>query len=183
MPQIDTSKPATGPVGLLARLPVRLPRVIIAALAGLFVCYHAYTLVHLYLGAGTTGPIGADLYGGSSAGEYAWYVHTQSILRVFIIASLVLVAMNRRSALYGMWAAISALVGTHYWAYFFDLPFQFLAGKHPLSYLKGFIMPTVVTLLFLSANLRSKHGNVGPNCPLERPCPSAGCVDRKPHGF
>ena len=79
-------------------------------------------------------------------------MHTQSILRLLIIVSLVLVAMNRRSALYGMWAAIGALVATHYWAYFFDLPFQFLEGRHPLSYLKGFIIPTVITLLHLSTN-------------------------------
>jgi hypothetical protein len=69
-----------------------------------------------------------------------------------IIASLLLVAMNRRFALYGMWLAISALVATHYWAFFFDLPFRFLDGRHPLSYLKGFIIPTVITALFLSMN-------------------------------
>jgi hypothetical protein len=79
-------------------------------------------------------------------------MHTQSILRFLIIVSLVLVAMNRRFALYGMWAAIGALVATHYWAYFFDLPFPFLDGKHPLSYMKGFIIPTVITLLYLSTN-------------------------------
>jgi hypothetical protein len=79
-------------------------------------------------------------------------MHTQSILRLLIIVSLVLVAMNRRFALYGMWAAIGALVATHYWAYFFDLPFPFLEGRHPLSYLKGFIIPTVITLLYLSIN-------------------------------
>jgi hypothetical protein len=51
-----------------------------------------------------------------------------------------------------MWLAISALVATHYWAFFFDLPFRFLDGRHPLSYLKGFIIPTVITALFLSMN-------------------------------
>ena len=51
-----------------------------------------------------------------------------------------------------MWAAIGALVGTHYWAYLLDLPFPFLEGRHPLSFLKGFIIPTVITLLHLSTN-------------------------------
>ncbi len=60
--------------------------------------------------------------------------------------------MNRRAALYGMWAAIGALVATHYWAYFFELPFPFLEGRQPLSFLKGFIIPTVITLLYLSTH-------------------------------
>jgi hypothetical protein len=143
LPDIDRSKPALGPLGRL----FRLQRVVIFALAGLLVFYHTYTLFELYVGSG-----GTDLYGGPSANGHALYQHTQSILRLLIIVSLVLVAMNRRSALYGMWAAIGALVATHYWAYFSDLPFPFLEGRHPLSYLKGFIIPTVITLLHLSTN-------------------------------
>ena len=142
MPNIDRSNPTMGPVSRL----FRLQRVVIFALAGLLVFYHTYTLFDLYVGSST------DLYGGPSANGHALYGHTQSILRLLIIVSLVLVAMNRRSALYGMWAAIGALVGTHYWAYFFDLPFPFLEGRHPLSFLKGFIIPTVITLLHLSTN-------------------------------
>lgn len=117
---------------------------IIGSLAGLLIAYHTYTLYDLYLGSGT------DLYGGGSAITHAMYVHTQSILRVSIIASLLLVVMSKRFALYGMWVAISALIATHYWALYFDLPFRFLDGRHPLSYLKGFIIPTVITFLFLS---------------------------------
>lgn len=119
-------------------------RLTICALAGLLIFYHTYTLYDLYLGSGT------DLYEGGSASTHALFKLAQSILRVLIIGSLLLVAMNRRFALYGMWAAISALVATHYWALFFDLPFRFLDGRHPLSYLKGFIIPTVITVLFLS---------------------------------
>lgn len=140
MPYVDKSNPTTGPVSRLF-LP---QRVVIFGLAGLLVFYHTYTLFELYAGSGT------DLYGGPGANGHPLYMHTQSILRLLIIVSLILVAMNRRSALYGMWAAIGALVATHYWAYFFDLPFPFLEGRHPLSYLKGFIIPTVITLLYLS---------------------------------
>lgn len=124
--------------------PVR--RIVICALAGLLVFYHTYTLFDLYFGSGT------DLYGGGSGNAYPWFERTQSILRVIIIFSLVFVVMNRRFALYGMWAGISALVATHYWAFFFDLPFLFLDGRHPLSYLKGFIIPTVISLLYFSVN-------------------------------
>jgi hypothetical protein len=142
LPNIDTSKPTFGPLGRL----FRLQRIVIFALAGLLVFYHTYTLFELYVGSGT------DLYGGPNANGHSLYAHTQSILRLAIIVSLVLVAMNRRSALYGMWAAIGALVATHYWAYFFDLPFHWVEGRHPLAYLKGFIIPTVITLLHLSTN-------------------------------
>ncbi|PZP32911.1 MAG: hypothetical protein DI603_09550 [Roseateles depolymerans] len=133
-----------GPVGTR----VRPQRLVIFALVALLVLYHAYTLFEVYVGSG------ADLYGSQNANEHSLYRHTQSILRLLIIASLVLVAMNRRFALYGMWASIGSLVATHYWAYFLDLPFPFLEGRHPLSYLKGFIIPTVITILYLSTNSR-----------------------------
>lgn len=131
---------------------LRIRRTIIWALAGLLIFYHVYTLYDLYLGSGT------DLYGATTINEHAKFVHAQSILRILIIASLFLVAMNRRFALYGMWIAISALVATHYWALFFELPFSFLDGRHPLSYLKGFIIPTVITFLFLSMNTNRESG-------------------------
>jgi hypothetical protein len=136
------------------RFPVQ--RIVICALAGLLIFYHTYTLYDLYLGSGT------DLYQGESTNTHSLFEHVQSALRVMIIFSLVLVAMNRRFALYGMWAAISALVATHYWAFFFDLPFRFLDGRHPLSYLKGFIIPTAITLLYLSMNSQSSFHKRAP---------------------
>jgi hypothetical protein len=128
--------------------PVR--RLIICALAGLLIWYHSYTLYELYLGSGL------DLYEGASTKAHMLFVHLQSILRALIACSLLLVAMNRRVALYGMWAAIGGLVATQYWALFFDLPFRFLEGRHPLSFLKGFIIPTTITVLFLSMNSRRR---------------------------
>lgn len=130
----------------LVRRHFPVQRIVICALAGLLIFYHTYTLFELYVASDI------DFYGGPSANGHPLYMHTQSILRFLIIVSLVLVAMNRRPALYGMWAAIGALVATHYWAYFFDLPFPFLEGRHPLSYLKGFIIPTAITFLYLSMN-------------------------------
>jgi hypothetical protein len=125
-----------------SRFPVR--RVVICALAGLLIFYHVYTLFDLYFGSGT------DLYGAGSENAHSLFEHVQSILRVAIVSSLMLVTLNKRFGLYGMWLAISALIGTHYWALFLDLPFRFLDGRHPLSYLKGFIIPTVITLLYIS---------------------------------
>jgi hypothetical protein len=137
--------------------PFQLQRIVICALAGLLIFYHTYTLYDLYLGSGT------DLYQGESANTHPLFEHVQSILRVVIVFSLILVAMNKRLALYGMWAGISALVATHYWAYFFDLPFRFLDGRHPLSYLKGFIIPTAITLLYLSMNSQRKGNPQSPS--------------------
>ncbi len=121
-------------------------RIVICGLAGLLIFYHTYTLFDLYLGSGT------DLYQGGIENAHPRFENVQSVLRVTIILSLILVVMNSRLALYAMWAAISSLVATHYWAFFFDLPFHFLDGRHPLSYLKGFIIPTVITILFYSMN-------------------------------
>lgn len=135
--------------------PFQVRQLVICALAGLLIFYHVYTLYDLYFGAGT------DLYERHNTREHPLFVQVQSALRVLIIVSLVLVAANVRLALYGMWAAISALIATHYWAVYFDLPFRFLDGRHPLSYLKGFIIPTVITLLFVSmSSRRDSHQRV-----------------------
>ena len=130
----------------LVRRHFPVQRLVICALAGLLIFYHTYTLFDLYFGSGT------DLYGGGSRNTHPLFENAQSILRMMIIFSLILVILNRRFGLYGMWVAISALIATHYWAFFFDLPFRFLDGRHPLSYLKGFIIPTVITFLYLSMN-------------------------------
>jgi hypothetical protein len=142
---VTTIEKSQSKIGLRGSL-FWLQRVVIFALAGLLVFYHTYTLFDLYVRSGT------DLYGGPSGNGYSWYAHTQSVLRLLIIVSLILVAMNRRLALYGMWVGIGGLIATHYWAYFFDLPFPFVEGKNPFSYLKGFIIPTVITLLHFSTN-------------------------------
>lgn len=127
-------------------------RLTIYALAGLLIFYHTYTLYDLYLGSGT------DIYDVGNANTYDPYRYIQSILRVFIVGSLALVVLNKRPALYGMWIAIATLVATHYWAYFFGLPFRFLEGTRPLSYLKGLIIPTIITILFLAINSRRVSG-------------------------
>lgn len=113
-------------------------RLLIAVLAGLLVFYHAYTLFDLYVGGQSTG---------------TGYEYLQSILRVLIMLSLGCVVCGLRRALWGMWAAIGGLVATHYWAHYGQLPVDFTAGRHPLSYLKGFIFPTLITLAFVRSKV------------------------------
>jgi hypothetical protein len=70
--------------------------------------------------------------------------------------SLLLVVCGVRGALWGMWFSIGGLVATQYWAHFGNLPVDFTKGRHRLSYLKGFIFPTIITLAFHSSR---RHGN------------------------
>ena len=109
-------------------------RLIIFVLAGLLIYYHTFTLYDLYLGAGTS--------------AHTTFEYVQSVLRVVITLSLLLVVFGNRWALWGMWAGIAGLIATHYWAHFGNLPVDFTLGRHPLSYLKGFIFPTIITLAF-----------------------------------
>ena len=71
------------------------------------------------------------------------------MLRLVIIIGLTLVVCGFRRALWLMWAGIGALVATHYWAHFGGIPVAFTEGRHPLSYLKGLIFPSIITLLTL----------------------------------
>ena len=120
-------------------------RLVICILAGLLIFYHVNVLYDLYLGTGDH----EGLYDRSPAGTPLYYEYTQSALRVVIIVGLSLVASGIRSALWVMWAGIGTLVATHYWALLGDIPVAFTAGRHALSYLKGFIFPTIISLLML----------------------------------
>ena len=113
-------------------------RLIIFVLAGLLIYYHTFTLYDLYLGAGTS--------------AHTTFEYVQSVLRVVITLSLLLVVFGNRWALWGMWAGIAGLIATHYWAHFGNLPVDFTLGRHPLSYLKGYIFPTIITLAFHSSS-------------------------------
>jgi hypothetical protein len=113
-------------------------RLVILVLAGLLIYYHTYTLYDLYVGAGTS--------------AQTTFEYVQSFLRAVIALSLLLVVFGSRRALWGMWAGIVGLIATHYWAHFGNLPVDFTKGRHPLSYLKGFIFPTIITLAFHSSS-------------------------------
>ncbi len=112
-------------------------RLIIFVLAGLLIFYHSLTLYEMYLG--------------TSNGAHTLFDYVQSVFRVLITISLLLVVFGVRWALWGMWFSISGLVATQYWAHFGNLPVDFTEGRHPLSYLKGFIFPTIITLAFHSS--------------------------------
>ena len=113
-------------------------RLIIFVLAGLLIFYHSLMLYEMYLG--------------TSNSAHTFFDYVQSVFRVSITMSLLLVVFGVRCALWGMWFSISGLVATQYWAHFGNLPVDFTEGRHPLSYLKGFIFPTIITLSFHSSS-------------------------------
>ncbi len=104
---------------------------IILLLAGLLVVYHVSMLFDLVQGKGLSSDPGFNAI--------------QAIFRLAIVASLIAVSMGKRIALWAMWGSIAGLVATQYWAHFGNLPVEFTEGRHPLSYLKGFIFPTIIT--------------------------------------
>ncbi len=110
-------------------------KLIILALAGLLVAYHVIMLRDLYMGQG----LSTD----------ATYNAVQGTLRFAIVVSLLAVVLGQRQALWSMWLSIAGLIATHYWAHFGNVPVDFTADRGALSYLKGFIIPTIITVAFL----------------------------------
>lgn len=120
--------------GRHAWLPLAL-RIVILIPAGLLVFYHATMLF--------------DLYHGRGLSTDRSYNAIQGCLRFLIAASLIAVVLDVRAALWTMWFSIAGLVATQYWAHFGGVQADFTATRHPLSYLKGFIFPTIITTAFL----------------------------------
>ena len=116
--------------------PLRLAQsLMILALAGLLIFYHTTMLV--------------DYARGFEESNSALYNAIQSLCRVAIISSLTLVIMGKRFALWMMWFSIGSLIATHYWAHFGPITADFTVGRNPFSYLKGLIIPTIITTAFL----------------------------------
>lgn len=121
---------------VLRAAPQRLAlSLVIVALAGLLVFYHL-TMLH-------------DLANGNGLSSDATYNAIQGALRIGIIASLTGVVLGKQKALWSMWLSIGGLIATQYWAHFGYVAADFTTGRHPLSYLKGFIIPTIITSAFL----------------------------------
>lgn len=123
------------PTGLTENPPHLVQRLIIIALASLFIFYHVTMLY--------------DFVRWHDQTAVVFYNCVQAALRVGIIVSLALVVLGKRFALWMMWISIGGLIATHYWAHFGMVEADFTIGRHPLSYLKGLIMPSIVTMAFL----------------------------------
>lgn len=135
---MDSPVPGDRSIGKIARA------LVVLALAGLLIFYHSYTLL--------------DLYVFERNGNHSVFEYIQSALRVAITLSLLAVVSRIRGALWAMWLSIGTLVATQLWAHLTGYPVDFTAGRHPLSYLKGFIFPTIITLAWIYPSKRHTRG-------------------------
>lgn len=110
-------------------------KILVALLSGFLVLLHLASLWDAFLSGDL---ISADIY-----------ANFQSLLSVAIIASLLLVILGRKIGLVGMWVSITALILTQYWAHFGFYEADFTEGRSIVSYLRGFMFPTVITLLYM----------------------------------
>jgi glucan phosphoethanolaminetransferase (alkaline phosphatase superfamily) len=116
---------------------VRTRRAIVFALAGLLIFYHLNTVYGHYLGDGS-----------NALGAMA---DLQSFIRIAVILSLTLVVFNVRYGLLSMWVSITALVLTQFIDHYGPEPSAHTLARSGFSYLRGFIVPTIITLVIPSA--------------------------------
>ena len=109
-------------------------RIAITVIAGFLILLHVVGLF--------------DVYATGEVFRYTAFENLQSTLSVFIILSLTLVIFRKRIGLIGMWLSITALILTQYWAHFGFVEADFTKGRSVISYLRGFMIPTVITALY-----------------------------------
>ncbi len=76
-------------------------------------------------------------------------IYLQSFIRISISVSLILVVIGMQKALWSMWISISALVITQYVVHYGPQPPKFTLLRSGFSYLRGFIFPTIITVVFI----------------------------------
>ncbi len=103
---------------------------IVIALSALLIVYHITKLITLYI-------TDLDMV-------YNGLIHFQSVIRIGIVGHLILLVMGKQKALYGMWVSIVALIITQYVDYFMNDG----ASIAIYSYLKGLIIPIIITLVY-----------------------------------
>ncbi len=113
---------------------------VIFILSGLLIFYHVSKVY--------------DLYWGVEIGGHTALIDAQSFIRLVIAASLSLVVLGVRGALWGrwallgMWVSITSLVITRYML-IWDAPVPGeIENAFPLSYFRGLIFPTIITLIY-----------------------------------
>ncbi len=110
-------------------------RVAIGVIAGFLILLHIVFL--------------ADLYTHDKISNHSTYVNLQSLISISIAASLLLVILGKKAGIVGMWVSITALILTQYWAHFGFQEADFTEGRSVFSYLRGFMIPTAITFLFV----------------------------------
>lgn len=74
-------------------------------------------------------------------------VYLQTGIRGLIVISLLLVMMRRRFGLVFMWISMATLIATQFWVHFARPELLGDSARHELSYLRGLILPTIISLI------------------------------------
>jgi len=106
----------------------------VVLLAGFLIVYHAMKLKMAYLS-------------GADSAALSMIAHGQNGLRALIILALLLVIARVRGALWVMWIGIGLLIASQIFAYFDGLLGEAANAAVYLGYLKGFILPTLITFV------------------------------------
>lgn len=112
---------------------VNIRKTIVIILAGLLIVYHLMKLSQMYLG--------------SEGESHSMLVHGQSLLRIAIAVSLTLTILRLKYSLIAMWVSITALVLSQMVAHLQSNTLEPASLLSSLGYLKGFIVPSLITLL------------------------------------
>jgi len=123
---------------------IRTRRGIVYALAGLLIFYHLNTIY--------------DLYFDAQPDTFGTLTDLQSFLRIAVVLSLTSVVFGARLGLLGMWLSIIALVLTQYIDHYGPEPSAHTLARSGFSYLRGFIVPTIITLI-IPRTAKSTNGD------------------------
>ncbi len=110
---------------------------IIFALSALLILYHVSKIYSVYWGL--------------DAANAMTLTHVQTGIRLIIVISLAYVLLGYKKALWGMWFGIATLTATRYMLLWDTEPTADIEFSVYLSYLRGFISPIIITLLYPSA--------------------------------
>lgn len=131
--------------------------IIMYLLIGFLFLYHSFKLYNIYLG---DDHMNSDTFLNSStiyisAGTI---VVMQSTLRILILISLVLIVRTKKAGISGMWLGIGLLVISQFWLVEASNDSFVRSTFSGLKPLKGFILPTIISILYIILQKKIDHG-------------------------
>ena len=127
-----------------------IPSIILYSLIVFLFLYHSFKLYNVYLGIDFMASENF-LSTLSTTFNERLIIKVQSIFRVLILASLgfILIIRNKKIGIIGMWLGIGLLVLSQFWLVSKSTDQLFLSMFSGLKPLKGFLLPTIITILYL----------------------------------
>ncbi|WP_372801621.1 hypothetical protein [Lutibacter sp.] len=127
-----------------------IPSIILYSLIVFLFLYHSFKLYNVYLGIDFMASENV-LSTLSTTFNERLIIKVQSIFRVLILVSLafILIVKNKKIGIIGMWLGIGLLVLSQFWLVSKSTDQLFLSMFSGLKPLKGFLLPTIITILYL----------------------------------